>query len=371
MPETEFLFACCQEGAESALKTEIAQQRPDWRFAFSRPGFLTFKMADSSASPERLQLKSVFARTYGMSIGPFRGDDRAGAIEATRQAGIESPFDHLHVWHRKGPVTTHAAPTPGDTQDPVLAEMAKGLLADGLQHGLVTPSTVVNRGARVGQRVWNLILLDPDRWWLGWHSVTSFVHRWPGGVMPIPLPEQLVSRAYLKTSEALAWSGWPIRPGDRCVEIGSAPGGSCLALLERGLRVTGVDPSEMNAEVLRHPQFTHVQKRGADLRRRELRGFKWMLVDSNVAPQHTLDTVESLVTHPSTNFQGLLLTLKMPDWQLAGEVANYARRVRGWGFSTVRCRQLAYQRQEICLAALRHRALRRLPRRKKSRKDAN
>ena len=367
MSETEFLFACCQEGAESALKNEIARQWPDWRFAFSRPGFLTFKMADPLPPPERRQLKSVFSRTHGVSIGPFQGGDRAGAIEATRQAGIEHPFDHLHVWRRGGKLTGNAGLVPGDPEDALFAEMGEGILAEGMRNGLATTSTLINRGARVGQRVWDLILLDPDRWWLGWHSVTSFVHRWPGGVMPIPLPESFVSRAYLKTSEALAWSGWPVRPGDRCVEIGSAPGGSCQALLQRGLRVTGVDPSEMHPDVLRHRHFTHVQKRGADLRRRELRGFKWMLVDSNVAPQHTLDTVESLVRHPSTNFQGLLLTLKMPDWQLAGEVANYARRVRGWGFSTVRCRQLAYQRQEICLAALRHRALRRLPRRKDSR----
>ena len=91
-----------------------------------------------------------------------------------------------------------------------------------------------------------------------------------------------------------------------------------------------------------------------------------MLVDSNVAPQHTLDTVEALVTHPATSFRGLLLTLKLPDWRLADQVAEYVQRVRSWGFPSVRCRQLAYQRQEICLAALRHRTLRRLPRRKSS-----
>jgi 23S rRNA (cytidine2498-2'-O)-methyltransferase len=134
--------------------------------------------------------------------------------------------------------------------------------------------------------------------------------------------------------------------------------------LERGLNVTGVDPAEMHPSLLQHPHFTHVRKRGADLRRRALRGFKWLLVDSNVAPQHTLDTVEAMVTHPSTSFQGLLLTLKLPEWRLAHQVGDYARRVRCWGFQSVRCRQLAYQRQEICLAALRHRTLRRLPRRR-------
>ncbi len=111
------------------------------------------------------------------------------------------------------------------------------------------------------------------------------------------------------------------------------PGGSAQALLERGLHVVGIDPSEMHPGVLQHPHFVHVRKRGADVRRRELHGFKWLLVDSNVAPQHTLDIVEAMVTHPATSFQGLLLTLKLPDWQLAAEIADYARRVRSGAFS--------------------------------------
>ena len=37
----------------------------------------------------------------------------------------------------------------------------------------------------------------------------------------------------------------------------------------------------------------------------------------NVAPRYTLDAVEAIVTHPEVNIRGLLLTLKLPDWDLA------------------------------------------------------
>jgi 23S rRNA (cytidine2498-2'-O)-methyltransferase len=362
MSESSFLFACCQVGAEAALKREMEQQRPAWRFAFSRPGFLTFKVIGPLPPPGRFQLKSVFARTFGCSIGPMEPGAFDSAIEKTRASEAETPFGFLHIWPRDTQIPGQNGFVPGTT--PEAETIGAQLIVEGVRQGIVADTARVNGTARIGQQVWDLILLDPDRWWLGWHTASCFVHRWPGGVLPIHAPEEMVSRAYLKTREALAWSGLPTRPGDRCLEIGSAPGGSCQALLEQGLYVTGVDPSEMHPRVLQHPHFVHVQKRGADLRRRDLRGFKWMLVDSNVAPQQTLDTVESLVTHPATSFQGLVLTLKFPDWKLADRVAEYADRVRSWGFSAVRCRQLAYQRQEICLAALRHRTQRRLPRRK-------
>jgi len=63
--------------------------------------------------------------------------------------------------------------------------------------------------------------------------------------------------------EALRWSELPIRRRDRCVEIGSAPGGSCAALLERGCFVTGIDAAEMDPTVLANPHFTHLRSRGA------------------------------------------------------------------------------------------------------------
>ena len=40
----------------------------------------------------------------------------------------------------------------------------------------------------------------------------------------------------------------------------------------------------------------------------------------NVAPEYTLDAVESIVTHAEVNIRGLLLTLKLPQWTLAEEV---------------------------------------------------
>ena len=57
----------------------------------------------------------------------------------------------------------------------------------------------------------------------------------------------------------------------------------------------------------------------------------------------------------------MLLTLKLLEWELAEHIPEYLACIRSWGYTYVRARQLAFNRQEICVAALRSRALRRAP----------
>src|SRR5262249_47003128 len=60
---SEFAFAVCQLGAEGALKEEVAAAHPRLRFAYSRPGLVTWK---SSAPLEAsFALGAVFARAWG------------------------------------------------------------------------------------------------------------------------------------------------------------------------------------------------------------------------------------------------------------------------------------------------------------------
>lgn len=350
-------FLVCQQGTESLLKEEIQQSHPAWRFAFSRPGLVTYHTdIDDPAQFADLQLKSIFARTYGCSLGRIQHAALTSIDQEPFRSLVGRKFDHLHVWIRGNP-EWHLS--QGPEAQATLDDVAEQLQRWAREQQLVDDLTPVNQHVRIGQSVLDCIIVDKDTWWLGWHEARCFGQRWPGGVTQLAVPDPMISRAYLKVSEALMWSRMPIKQGDACVEIGSAPGGACQALLERGLRVTGIDPSPMDERILAHPNFRHIQKRGADLKRREYAEFSWLIADSNVAPAHTLDTVEAIVTHPSTRFRGLLLTLKLLNPKLAQQLADDARRVRGWGFEDVRIHQLSHHRQEVCLAALRARSMRR------------
>lgn len=359
MSTPPFLFIVCQAGAETALKQELARHWPAMRLAFSRSGFVTFKLPPDQPLAEDADLRSVFARTWGFSLGKVQGADPEDLAADVWKLTGDRRFKHIHAWQRDTALPGYRGFEPGLTE---LAQAVGGRIA--AQQPRATPAAKtlpVNLLARAGDTVLDCVLVEPDQWWIGYHVASSLATRWPGGVPKIDLPAHAVSRAYLKMGEALLWSGLPTVPGERCVEIGSSPGGSCQALLDRGLTVVGIDPAKMHEDVLAHPNFTHVRARGADLKRREFRGTKWLMVDSNVAPKHTLDTVEHIVTHRQVQIRGMLLTLKLLEWELAECIPEYLARIRSWGYAYVRARQLAYNRQEICVAALRSRALRRLP----------
>ena len=370
MPKAEFIFVVCQQGAESALKAEVADQWPEFRFAFSRPGFVTFKLPKERELKGDFELRSTFARAYGISWGKLQGDDplalATGVWElADKLADNEHRLDNLHVWERDATVSKKRGFEPTLTQ---LAEQTAQKIAEvGPQRPTTSPLRI-NRRARAGQAVLDCVLVAPDQWWVGYHVATTVASQWPGGVPPIEPCDNMISRAYLKMHEALAWSQLPIELGDCCVEIGCSPGGSAQALLEIGLDVAGIDPADVDELVRVHPNFVHLKKRVADLRRREFRGIKWLVSDSNVAPEFTLDSVESIVTFDDVHIRGLLLTIKLPHWDLAAQIPDYVERVRSWGFAHVRARQLAFNRQEICIAALRTKSMRRLSRKRPRRK---
>jgi 23S rRNA (cytidine2498-2'-O)-methyltransferase len=347
----QFLFVTCQVGAEKAVKQELARRWPGFRFAFSRPGFLTFKLPPDQVLADDFDLESVFARAYGFSLGDATGEsqeERAGNVWRKCKGRT---IQRIHVWekdrcepglHRFEPSITTAAidvhrlllqtcPRPQN-----LARTASDPLAP----------------ARAGELILDCVMLSPSQWWTGFHRANTVPTHYPGGMMSLELPSDAVSRAWLKMEEALRWSELPIVRGAHVAEIGSAPGGASQALLARGLVVTGVDPAEMAPAVLDHPRFTHIRRRSMEVRRRDFQKIRWLTADMNVAPEYTLDAVEAIVMHPRVNIRGLLLTLKLPDWDLASQVPAFVARVRGWGYNAVRARQLQYDRREICVAAL-------------------
>ena len=90
-----FLFVCCQAGAEATVKSDLVRESSQWRLAFSRPGFVTFKLPPNEFH-NNPQLKSAFARTYGWSIGRTE----AGDISAACDLLLGQRVHHIHVWPR-------------------------------------------------------------------------------------------------------------------------------------------------------------------------------------------------------------------------------------------------------------------------------
>lgn len=366
----QFVFMTCRAGAESAVKEEVARVEPAWRLSFSRPGFLTFKHGSQRPIDDRqlAERNWTFAHAHGISLGRLTGEKLEElAAQVWQQEGVASLAANggvadVHVWQRE---SSSDHDTAGESfASPLCHEIESALRAAAPEscHKLRHVSTGRRRPTPRNGRVLDIVVLAPGEWWIGYHRAIRRHERWPGGYIPVRLPEHAVSRAYAKMEEALQWSDLPLAAGDECVEIGCSPGGASQALLDRGLFVTGIDPADVDPVVLENPRFRHLKKRGKDVRRTEFLGVRWLAADMNIAPEATLDEVEQIVTHPEVAIRGMVLTLKLSDWNLAARLPELAARVRGWGYRDVRSRQLVTGGQEICLVALRRKAFRRLNR---------
>jgi 23S rRNA (cytidine2498-2'-O)-methyltransferase len=339
-----FAMLSCACGAEQVVKAEMADQ--GWRLAFSRPGFVTAKNDNEVPLPD-----GVFVRTASRSIGQVRGTEANLMVaDLALKLAENDPngrgFDQLHVWPKdRLPIGRFDFEPGPDEVSAVVADVVHSELSESW-----LKCDAPNRIAQPGDRILDLVLVEPSHWFMGIHEATVWPTRWPGAVQPVLPISEPVSRAYYKAAEAITWSGFDMRPGDLAVEIGSAPGGACGRLLELGMRVIGVDPAEMDPRIDQHRNFQHIRARGGDLPRRQFRGAKWLLVDSNVRPDQTLTTIENIVTHRQSDFVGLLVTLKIGDYSSASLIESWFERIVSWKPTQVQVRQLARNRCEVCFA---------------------
>ncbi|MCG8653088.1 MAG: SAM-dependent methyltransferase [Pirellulales bacterium] len=343
MSDPAFAMLTCAHGAEQAVKQSVAPA--GWRLAFSRPGFVTVKHDAPAELPQ-----GTFIRTSARSLGQSRcqqaADHLAELVQKLETHFAAIRFDQLHVWPKdRAPIGRFGFEPGVDEVSRAVAEEIHTRIGSRWLR-----CDTANQIAQPGEKVLDVVLVEPSHWFFGSHVATCWPTRWPGGVQPIQPKYEPISRAYYKAAEAITWSGFDFKSGDLCVEIGSAPGGACGRLLELGMRVIGIDPADMDPRISRHPRFRHIRARAGDLPRKEFRDAKWLLVDSNVKPDKTLVTVGNIVNNRHCHLHGLLITLKIGDYRSASLVDRWRETIQSWQPHQVRVRQLARNKCEVCFA---------------------
>ena len=319
-----FVFATCSPGLEALLKLDVARARPELRFAYSRPGLVTFK-ANVAISDDDLP-GSPFARVWGRSLGPARTpDDAALQLDFVGAARV-------HVFARDPDGAVDLAPW---------------------QNATTSRLGVPAGPAEAGELVADVVVAADEPAWLGVHRADPHHARWPGGLVPAAVPADAPSRAYAKIEEAIAWAELPLAAGQVALEIGCAPGGAMLALARRGLEVWGVDTAEVAPVVLAEPRVHHLPIKVGALRWEQLPArVDWLLVDVNLAPQVALHEVARLMPTLRPTLRGAVITLKLNDDAVVAELPKLVARIHALGFADVRLRHLPSNRRELCAVAL-------------------
>ncbi len=197
-----YLFTTCQIGSERFLKHELETLAGQAKFAFSRPGFVTFKFPDDHPAPEEGVPKSIFARASGISIEKLSGDQSARIVRLVELLET-GDYQAFHVWSRdkfpSGKNGYEVGPTPEDT-------LVANLVRDGLSSS-AKRRLLINEPTDKDALILDCVLVEPDMWLAGFHRSSFTATCYPGGMIDLIMPPDIVSRAWYKMEEALIWSG--------------------------------------------------------------------------------------------------------------------------------------------------------------------
>ena len=176
---------------------------------------------------------------------------------------------------------------------------------------------------------------------------------WPLGIPRLRMPARAPSRSTLKLAEAFTvFLGDDetnlLRPGQRAVDLGAAPGGWTWQLAQRGLRVTAVDNGRLRGEVAGDPLVAHVREDG--LKWRPRRTVDWLVCDIVEQPLRIAELVASWIADGAA--RRAIFNLKLPMKKRYDEVRRCEQRigaiVGAAGVAcTLRIRHLYHDREEV------------------------
>ncbi|MGL5017084.1 MAG: SAM-dependent methyltransferase [Luteolibacter sp.] len=320
---SDYIFALTNPGSEKALKLEVETSGLSWRLSYQRRGFVTFK-SDRLFSLADLETHLGCARRLCLSLG--KSATREEAVSRAAEAEI---IHHARFAERK----------------------MQGI------HGEGDPP-------KIGQLVGTVVELAPAEFWTGVHRHAPFISPDPAGDAGLEMPADSPSRAWLKLEEATRFFDLKFTPRDIVVELGCAPGGVVLALLNRNVSVIGVDPAKMADVVMAsaitersaapsdRPWFFHSRKPAALTSKRDLgQGVTWFMSDMNQSPEVVLKECARFCTM-APSIHGVLITLKLTDLSQVAERASWFAALEAIGFKTIRLQQLSVHHKEFALLGL-------------------
>jgi len=286
----KFVYFSCNQGSAGYLKEEIKRKHPYLNVAFSRQDFLTFKRTDNKDCSLDFESQCIFARSFGISLGKAKKEEISRVLQSELKHLKNEKFI-LHDWDLLN--------TPSQDQRTEL-----------LHHFSFHEGTL----PKIGDYIIEIIKMNENDFFLGLRRYSKWQTPFVGGIPDFSLPDEAPSRAWLKTEEAIRLTQAEFKPNEIILEFGSAPGGSVYNLLERGLKVYGVDTGAMAAVCLKHPNYTHFQATMQNFEKEKIKGkVKWITLDINQKPSYTLRELRKIIPLFEKDLKGLFLTFKLTD----------------------------------------------------------
>lgn len=279
-------FVCTSNrGYAQPAQEELRRLFPEARFYYLAPAEV-FVMTvpndretviDTVRQHEPMFLRHLFP---AMAEMPQHGTDHDLAVlqEAAREFGPQLQGKRIAVQVRKAD-GLNMAYAPSD---------AKRALDDALSAAFDTEAVVQSAD-------WILsVYISPGRIQIGCSSPDDNLSDWPGGAIRFQREEGQISRAKFKLLEAERTFGLDYSLFRRAVDIGAAPGGWTSLLLERGVRVTSVDPAKLHPSLTGHPRLTYLPKNAGKVEFKH-EEFDLLVCDMSWSPRQMAKLINDLL----------------------------------------------------------------------------
>ncbi|KIL34748.1 SAM-dependent methyltransferase [Cohnella kolymensis] len=169
---------------------------------------------------------------------------------------------------------------------------------------------------------------------------------WPGGAVRFRREEGLISRAAFKLLEAEREFNLPLDRFTNALDLGAAPGGWTSVLLERGMKVTAVDPADMDPSLELHPRLRHLKRNAADLSFPP-GSFDLLVCDMSWDPYHTSRLVSALAPVLTAGGSGII-TLKLMYRKPFQSIQELSK-AYSESFEIRKIKQLFHNREEVTM----------------------
>ncbi|MFE4709475.1 SAM-dependent methyltransferase [Paenibacillus sp. NPDC056722] len=175
---------------------------------------------------------------------------------------------------------------------------------------------------------------------------------WNGGAIRFRKEDGQISRAKFKLMEAEKEFGIPFANFRNAVDIGASPGGWTSFLLERGIKVTAVDPALMHASLRNAPGLKVLRKNAGDVKFKD-HEFDLFVCDMSWSPKLMAKLVTSQL-HSLAPGGTAIVTVKLMHKKPLALIKELIAMFESERMQIQRAKQLFHNRDEITLYMIKY-----------------
>jgi len=196
------------------------------------------------------------------------------------------------------------------------------------------------------------VYLTADTVYAGISRPEDNLSDWSGGAVRFRREEGQLSRAKFKLLEAEREFGLDLSAYRSAVDIGAAPGGWTSLLLERGLKVTAVDPAKLHPSLLKQPNLTYIRKNAGEVKFRD-NEFDLLVCDMSWSPKLMVQLVTGLL-HALAPGGTAIVTIKLMHKKPMALIKEVIASFEDSRLQVQRAKQLFHNREEITLYMIKY-----------------